>query len=322
MINLFPIYRPIRETIRWWRLDRNQKDLCRFALLLVDHHEKSYVPPYKISFLPVVRSAAINFLYKTKNVTTYLDSYPHEETAYAIAMDILFTQYNRDTATFLRPLIIECATKALRPAFKLCEKEYKNLYGCFEMDLNLEQITYGRETALKMKSPLFKNREYEYHEAYNLIKIYNANTVIDRISSTLCKNDICIPWDRLSYDLRYPVDFLSPAHRAVYKTAVSELPEDPDLRSALQVRLTDSIQEIDDLTDYMGGKFPLKTTALALYLDALTMEYTATGNVALRPLIAQYDRAVRAAGVVGEEEYEHYMDTVCTWYDRHTERTT
>lgn len=116
------------------------------------------------------------------------------------------------------------------------------------------------------------------------------------------------------------MDFLSPAHRVAYEAAVAELPEDPALRSALHAHLANGIQQIDDLTDYMGGKFPLKTTALALFLDTLTMEYTATGNVALRPLIAQYDRAVRAAGVVGEEEYEHYMDTVCTWYDHHTER--
>lgn len=116
------------------------------------------------------------------------------------------------------------------------------------------------------------------------------------------------------------MDFLSPAHRAVYEAAIAELPEDPALRSALHARLTDGIQQIDDLTDYMGGNFPVATIALALYLDALMMEYTATGNVALRPLIAQYDRAVRAAGVVGEEEYEQYMDDVCNWYDRHSER--
>ncbi len=125
-----------------------------------------------------------------------------------------------------------------------------------------------------------------------------------------------------SNEEKSPLATLLPAHLAVYKTAVAELPEDPALRSALHARLTDGIQQIDDLTDYMGGNFPVATIALALYLDALMMEYTATGNVALRPLIAQYDRAVRAAGVVGEEEYEHYMDTVCTWYDRHTERTT
>ena len=116
------------------------------------------------------------------------------------------------------------------------------------------------------------------------------------------------------------MNFLSPAHREVYEAALAELPKDPALRSALHVHLTNGIQQIDDLTDYMGGTFPATTTALALFLDALTMEYTATGNVALRPLITRYDRAVRAAGVIGEEEYEHYMDTVCTWYDRRTER--
>lgn len=118
------------------------------------------------------------------------------------------------------------------------------------------------------------------------------------------------------------MNFLSPAHRAVYEAAVAELPEAPALRSALHARLADGIQQIDDLDEYIGGTFPTETIALALFLDALTMEYTATGNVALQPLITHYDRAVRAAGVVGEEEYEHYMDTVCTWYDRHTERTT
>ena len=118
-----------------------------------------------------------------------------------------------------------------------------------------------------------------------------------------------------------PLDTLLPAHRAVYEAAIAELPEDPALRSALHARLTDGIQQIDDLTDYMGGDFPTATIALALYLDALTMEYTASDNVALQPLITRYDRAVRAAGVVGEEEYEHYMDTVCTWYDRRTERS-
>ncbi len=116
------------------------------------------------------------------------------------------------------------------------------------------------------------------------------------------------------------MDFLSPAHRAAYEAAIAELPEDPALQNALHARLTDGIQQIDDLTDYMGGDSPASTIALAFYLDALTMEYTATGNVALQPLITRYDRAVRAAGVVGEEEYEHYMDTVCMWYDRHTER--
>lgn len=118
------------------------------------------------------------------------------------------------------------------------------------------------------------------------------------------------------------MDFLSPAHRAVYEAAVIELPQNFPMRQALLDRFPKLLEQIDDLTDYMGGTFPTVTVAHALILDALTMEYTASDNVALQPLITRYDRAVRAAGVVGEEEYEHYMDTVCTWYDRHTERTT
>lgn len=114
--------------------------------------------------------------------------------------------------------------------------------------------------------------------------------------------------------------FLSPAHRAVYEVAVTELPQDLTMRQALLDRLPQLLEQIDDLTDYMGGTFPTVTVAHALILDALTMEYTAIGNTALQPLITRYDRIVRAAGVVGEEEYEQYMDSICTWYDRHAER--
>lgn len=114
--------------------------------------------------------------------------------------------------------------------------------------------------------------------------------------------------------------FLSPAHRAVYEAAVIELPQDLTMRQALLDRLPKLLEQIDDLTDYMGGTFPTVTVAHAVLLDALTMEYTTTDNAALQPLITRYDRIVRAAGVVGEEEYEQYMDELCTWYDRHAER--